>query len=203
MHSILFAGQNLIPSKIICIGRNYVEHIEELGNEVPEQMVVFNKPSSAISEYLNSEHGEPLHFETELCFLIKNGAFAGVGIGLDLTKRELQSKLKAKGLPWERAKAFDGAATFSEFIELNIPVDELTYSLHINDVPTQFGNTEKMIYQPEVVLKELQSFTHLNDGDIIMTGTPKGVGQVNKGAIYTARIFANENVLLEHSWQAI
>lgn len=203
MHSILFEGQNLIPSKIICIGRNYVEHIAELGNEVPEQMVVFNKPASAISKNLSSEHGESLHYETELCFLIKNGAFFGVGIGMDLTKRELQSKLKAKGLPWERAKAFNGAATFSEFMELKHSVDELTYSLDIDGKLTQSGDPAKMIYQPEIILKELQSFTHLSDGDIIMTGTPKGVGQVKKGATYTARIFANENVLLEHSWQAV
>ncbi|MDW3642689.1 fumarylacetoacetate hydrolase family protein, partial [Vibrio sp. 1291-1] len=99
--------------KVLCVGRNYVEHIHELDNAIPEQMVVFNKPSTSVSTILRSFHQEPLHYEAEICFLIKDGQYAAVGLGLDLTKRGLQSSLKKQGLPWERAKAFDGSAVFS------------------------------------------------------------------------------------------
>jgi 2-keto-4-pentenoate hydratase/2-oxohepta-3-ene-1,7-dioic acid hydratase in catechol pathway len=103
MKSIIVDNTQVIPSKIICIGRNYVDHIAELGNEVPDEMVVFIKPNSSIAEQLSSYHDEPLHYEGELCFVYQLGRFSAVGFGLDLTKRQLQSKLKAKGLPWERA----------------------------------------------------------------------------------------------------
>ncbi len=106
-------GAAVTPSKIVCVGRNYVAHIEELGNEIPEQMVVFNKPNSAIGDTLYANLGEPLHYESELAFMVRAGQLAAVAFGLDLTRRELQSRLKHRGLPWERAKAFDGAALFS------------------------------------------------------------------------------------------
>ena len=109
MHSVKLASEEFTPSKIVCVGRNYAEHIAELNNETPTSMVLFVKPNSAISQQLHAEHnGEALHYETELCFLIKNKQLAGVGLGLDLTKRSLQSALKEKGLPWERAKAATG-----------------------------------------------------------------------------------------------
>ena len=116
MNVVNFEEQSISPSKIICIGRNYVDHIAELGNEVPDEMVVFLKPNSAISSKLQSYHQEPLHYEAELCFLYQQGHFTAVAIGLDLTKRNLQAKLKTKGLPWERAKSFNGAAVFSDFV---------------------------------------------------------------------------------------
>ncbi|MFA0697572.1 fumarylacetoacetate hydrolase family protein, partial [Vibrio sp. 10N.222.49.C9] len=106
LKQVTLENQSFTPSKILCVGRNYAAHIEELGNEIPEDMVVFMKPNSSLSQQLNSFHDEPLHYEAELCFLVKDGEFSGVAIGLDLTKRETQSALKAKGLPWERAKAF-------------------------------------------------------------------------------------------------
>ena len=119
MKTVIIESQNIVPSKIICIGRNYVEHIAELGNEIPDEMVVFNKPNSAISTKLKSYHQEQLHYEGELCFMVKDGDFSAVAFGLDLTKRDLQSQLKAKGLPWERAKAFNGSAVFSDFVKIN------------------------------------------------------------------------------------
>ncbi|MGL5358272.1 MAG: fumarylacetoacetate hydrolase family protein, partial [Shewanella sp.] len=113
------ADNAIYPTKIVCIGRNYVDHIHELGNEIPEDMVVFVKPNSAITTQLHSQHqGEALHYEAELCFLFQGGRFSHVAVGLDLTKRALQNQLKAKGLPWERAKAFDGAALLSPFIAI-------------------------------------------------------------------------------------
>ena len=110
MNTIQLDSQPIAPSKIVCIGRNYLEHIRELGNETPDAMVIFNKPNSAISQTLFALRDEPLHYEGEICFMVKQGELDALGFGLDLTKRELQSKLKSKGLPWERAKAFDAAA---------------------------------------------------------------------------------------------
>ena len=133
MQTITVNGRSVTPSKVVCIGRNYVAHIEELGNEIPEQMVVFNKPNSAISDILRSQiAGEALHYESELAFVIEGGKLAAVGFGLDLTKRGLQSRLKEKGLPWERAKAFDGAALFSGFVALPKEVSSLSLQLTVD-----------------------------------------------------------------------
>ncbi len=118
MTIILVDNKKQKPSKVVCVGRNYAEHVKELNNAMPDQMVVFNKPNTSITTQLNSYHQEPLHYEGEICFSIKNGEIDAVGFGLDLTKRELQSALKAKQLPWERAKAFDGSAVLSKFVSL-------------------------------------------------------------------------------------
>ena len=99
MNTVIVDNQNIVPNKIVCVGRNYVEHIKELHNEVPTSMVVFMKPNSAVSHKLITGKQTPLHHEGEICFLIKQGKISAVGFGLDLTHRELQSELKAKGLP--------------------------------------------------------------------------------------------------------
>jgi len=204
MKTVIFENQNLVPSKIICIGRNYVEHIAELGNELSDEMVVFNKPNSAITTTLSSYHQEPLHYEAELCFLIEAGEFSAVAFGLDLTKRDLQSKLKAKGLPWERAKAFNGAALFSEFVKIeNCEInDSLCLELTIDEQVTQSGSVKLMLYKPAEILAELKTYTELNDGDIVMTGTPKGVGVISKGAHFKGRVFNDNNELISEAWLA-
>ena len=196
---------SLAPSKIVCIGRNYVDHINELGNQIADQMVVFNKPNTAIATQLLSEHnGEPLHFETEICFKIQQGRLAEVGVGLDLTKRDLQSKLKAKGLPWERAKAFDGSALFSHFVPIEQDdIAGLNLSLSINDHLQQQGNVELMLYKPSNILTQISEFMTLNDGDIIMTGTPAGVGRVIAGDAFKASIMCADQLLIEVSWLAV
>lgn len=190
------------PSKVVCIGRNYVEHIAELGNEIPDEMVVFNKPNSAISSQLQAFHQEQLHYEGELCFLVENGQFAAVGFGLDLTKRSLQSKLKAKGLPWERAKAFNGAAVLSDFVSIDMIDDSLSLELSINGEVIQAGGVELMMYKPKDILTELATFIDLEDGDVMMTGTPKGVGVVNLGDVFLAKVLQDNKVLLSHQWTA-
>jgi 2-keto-4-pentenoate hydratase/2-oxohepta-3-ene-1,7-dioic acid hydratase in catechol pathway len=202
MKNVVLNGKVVHPSKIICIGRNYVDHIAELGNEIPDEMVVFNKPNSAISTQLSSFHQEPLHYEAELCFLFQQGKFTAVAFGLDLTKRGLQSKLKVKGLPWERAKSFNGAAIFSEFVAIDIIEDELSLELKINNEVAQFGGVALMMFKPEQILAELESFIGLEDGDIVMTGTPKGVGLINKGDEFTGRVLLRDKELLTSSWQA-
>jgi len=204
MRTVTFNGNTVTPSKIVCVGRNYVAHIEELGNEIPDDMVVFNKPNSAISTELQSRmDGEPLHYEGELAFIIRDGALAAVGFGLDLTRRELQSVLKAKGLPWERAKAFDGAALFSPFVPLPEHSDELALQLTVDAALRQAGGVELMMYQPAAILQELASFTTLEDGDILMTGTPAGVGVINSGERFEGRVLASDRVLVSASWVAL
>ena len=202
MKTVAVGNRSVAPSKIICIGRNYVAHIEELHSEVPDEMVVFFKPNSAISDELHSYHQEQLHYEGELCFLFEHGRFSAVGFGLDLTKRTLQNKLKAQGLPWERAKAFDGSAVFSQFVELPEFDPTLTVELDINGKNIQSGTIALMIYKPDEILAELLTFLRLCDGDVVMTGTPKGVGVINKGDVFIGKIRHNGEVLTNAHWVA-
>ncbi len=203
MNSVRFEEQNIQPSKVLCVGRNYVEHIKELNNAIPEHMVVFNKPNSSVTSSLRSFHQERLHYETEICLLVEGGEYSAVGLGLDLTKRDLQSTLKAQGLPWERAKAFDGSAVFSRFVSLKgIDIDSLHLELLINSVRVQAGGVELMMYKPADILNELKSYTSLFDGDIVMTGTPKGVGEIHQGDIFLGRLKSGDRTLIEIEWQA-
>lgn len=199
MKTIKYNNENITPSKVICIGRNYVEHIKELNNETPDTMVVFNKPNSAISNKLEFI-SKDTRFEGEICFLIKDGKIDGVGFGLDLTKADTQSILKAKGLPWERAKAFDNSAVFGEFVSFNGDIKTLRLELFINDKLIQFANYDLMIYKPKDMIDEIQSFITIEDGDIIMTGTPKGVGNYKVGDKFIGKIFSNDTLLIESSW---
>lgn len=203
MHQIFVDGAAITPSKIICIGRNYVAHAEELGNEIPDEMVVFNKPNSAISDILRSQiDSQILHYEGEIAFTVKAGTLSAVGFGLDLTKRELQSKLKAKGLPWERAKAFDGAAVFSHFTHFTEDVDSLSLELAIDNELRQAGDVGLMIFNPKTIVQELLKFISLEDGDVIMTGTPAGVGAIKTGQQFHGKVLAGSKVLTEAVWVA-
>jgi 2-keto-4-pentenoate hydratase/2-oxohepta-3-ene-1,7-dioic acid hydratase in catechol pathway len=202
MKSVICKTETYTPSKVVCIGRNYVEHIEELGNEMPESMVVFNKPNSAITDVLRYI-GETCRFEGEICFLIREGRFHGVGFGLDLTKADVQNAMKAKGLPWERAKAFDGSAVLSPFVPLDAPLESLRMELYVNGKLQQHADYGLMIYKPEVMLEEIRSFMSLEEGDIIMSGTPKGVSTYRRGDRFTGQIYAGERLLLEAEWRAL
>jgi len=202
MPTVTCKEKSITPSKIVCVGRNYAAHIEELGNEVPDDMVVFNKPNSAISNTLYSTLDEPLHYEGELAFVVEAGKLAAVGFGLDLTKRALQSKLKEKGLPWERAKAFDGAALFSEFVSLPQKISKLSLQLMVDGALRQSGGVELMMYKPKTILRELSKFTTLQDGDIIMTGTPEGVGIVNARERFEGTVLAGTEKLVSAAWTA-
>ena len=175
MNSIVFDGKKVCPSKIVCIGQNYMEHIKELHNKVPKQPVIFIKPNSSISHDIFSSTDDLIHYESEISFLIISNKIAGVGFGMDLTKREIQSDLKSKGLPWERAKAFDGAAVFSEFVTFEGNVRDLRMELSINGSLVQHGGYDLMLNKPDEILHEALGFLSFEDGDIIMTGTPKAV----------------------------
>ncbi len=199
MKTILYNGTLLYPSKIICIGRNYVEHIHELNNEIPSSMVVFNKPNTAITDTLRFITHDT-RFEGEICFLMMNGAIAGIGFGLDLTKAELQNHLKSKGLPWERAKGFDASAVLGDFVPLTAPLESLRMTLHINDTLAQEATYELMIYKPLEMIEEIGSFMSFEDGDVIMSGTPKGVNTYNIGDQFIGRIYSDDQLLVESSW---
>ncbi len=202
MRTVHFEQNKITPSKIVCIGRNYVEHIKELGNEMPSSMVIFMKPNSSISDKLFTCKEEPIHYEGEISFLIKDKKISGVGFGLDLTKRGIQSKLKEKGLPWERAKAFDGASVFSDFVDFDRDTNSLHVKLFINDKLIQDGSVTHMLYKPEEMINEISSFSTLEDGDIVMSGTPKGVGIVTKGDKFRGEIYENNKLLIQKEWLA-
>lgn len=184
------------PSKVVCIGRNYVEHIQELNNEIPSEPVIFLKPNSAITHKLALCGNDAIHYEAELCFLIENQQLVAVGFGLDLTKRELQTRLKQKGLPWERSKAFDGSAVLSEFVPIQPPANDLNFTLHINEQLIQQGSIDLMMYKPEPLLEEVSKFITCIDGDILMTGTPKGVGVINKNDVFKGHIYNGSTCIL-------
>lgn len=200
MKSIKLDGVEVFPSKIICIGRNYVDHIRELGNEIPQEPVIFIKPNSSISADINAGGPDEIHFEGELSILVHAGELAAVGFGLDLTKRELQTRLKAKGLPWERSKAFDGAAVFSDFAAFNGQVKDLRLELYINDQLVQQGGCDLMMYKPGEIIAEIKSFLSLEDGDLIMTGTPAGVGALQPGDRFNGRVLEKNKLVVEGSW---
>jgi 2-keto-4-pentenoate hydratase/2-oxohepta-3-ene-1,7-dioic acid hydratase in catechol pathway len=159
--------------------------------------VPFNKPNSAITDKLYDFSQSECHYEGEISFLIKEGKIAGVGFGLDLTKRDLQSELKTKGLPWERAKAFDNSAVFSHFIPYDGSGVNLRMELWINDELKQAAKAQLMLYKPDEILKEIKSFMSLEDGDIIMSGTPKGVGRFEKGDRFIGKIFEDQKLLIQ------
>ena len=202
MNTVIVDTKKIAPSKIICIGRNYVDHIAELNNEVPDEMVVFLKPNSAIATQLQSFHQEALHYEAELCFLYQQGKFSAVAVGLDLTKRTLQAKLKAKGLPWERSKAFNGSAIFSDFVSIDDIDNSLSLTLTIDNHLTQAGGVELMMVKPADILLQLQDFMDLEEGDIVMTGTPKGVGEIVKGSQFVAEVVCQGKTLVCSTWLA-
>jgi len=203
MKQIEAAGKRYSPSKVVCIGRNYVEHIQELGNETPDQMVFFVKPNSAITEYIVSGTDEPIHYEAELSFIIEENKITQVGFGLDLTKRALQSALKAKGLPWERAKAFDKSAVFSHFVAFSGNLETLSLQLLINDSQVQHADYALMMNKPVDIINEVSSFMSFADGDILMSGTPKGVGIAVQGDHFIGRIYAGDTLLIEQQWTVL
>ena len=197
MNKINFNNQKITPCKIVCVGRNYVEHVKELNNEVPSEPVYFIKPNSSISE--NIVYREGMHYEGEISFLIKDKKIVGVGFGFDLTLRNIQSKLKQKELPWERAKAFKGAAVFSDFVEIN-DINTLEVEVVKNSEVVQRGGVDLMMYKPDFLVKDIDEIFGLDNFDIVMSGTPKGVGEVKKGDEFIGRIYKDGKILVEKSW---
>jgi 2-keto-4-pentenoate hydratase/2-oxohepta-3-ene-1,7-dioic acid hydratase in catechol pathway len=205
MNNVMWNDRAITPSKVVCVGRNYAKHVAELNNTLTGDMVIFMKSNASIGSTLYSVHREePLHYEGEICFLVEGGQCVAVGFGLDLTKRQLQSALKSKQLPWERAKSFTGAAVLGDFVTLDTNIDNsaLSVELLINGERVQKGSVADMLFKPSTILKDIKECIDLEDGDILMTGTPEGVGQITAGATYTGRILVGERVLVESTWLA-
>ena len=199
MKKIIFQKEEIIPSKVVCIGRNYVDHIKELDNEMPKDMVIFNKPNSAISNKLEY-FSEDTRYEGEICLLIKDNKIEAIAFGLDLTKANEQNYLKGKSLPWERSKSFNGSAVLSEFVKLEDDISKIRLELFINDTLAQYGSYDLMMYKPTQMIEEINSFMTLEDGDVIMTGTPKGVGTYKLNDKFEGKIYIDEKLVLEASW---
>jgi 2-keto-4-pentenoate hydratase/2-oxohepta-3-ene-1,7-dioic acid hydratase in catechol pathway len=196
--------------KIICIGRNYVAHIQELNNEVPDEPVFFMKPDSSLlrnnDPFFIPEWTSDVHHEVELVLRVgKLGKgiekrfahryYDAIGLGIDFTARDVQNKLKAKGLPWEKAKAFDRAAVIGSVflpVESFEDLKNIGFRLDINGNTVQDGNSGLMIYDFDTIISYVSSFVTLKIGDLIYTGTPVGVGPVHSGDVLAGYLEAQE-----------
>jgi len=200
--------------KIICIGRNYANHIEELKNERPDEPVIFMKPDTAIlpkkTPFYIPEFSNDVHHEVEILVKInKVGKYIDqkfahkyydeIGLGIDFTARDLQNKLKEKGLPWEKSKAFDGSAIIGDFIPKNIfsSIGSITFELHNNGKVVQNGNTNQMLWKIDEIIAHVSNYFTLKKGDIIFTGTPEGVAAVKQNDVLEGFI-ENKKVLRLH-----
>jgi 2-keto-4-pentenoate hydratase/2-oxohepta-3-ene-1,7-dioic acid hydratase in catechol pathway len=180
--------------KIFCIGRNYVAHAKEMGNEIPDEPVIFMKPKSALLQshtpFYYPEFTNELHYECELVLRVsKNGKYIqekfankyynAVTAGIDFTARDIQEDLKAKGLPWEKAKAFDNSAVIGKWIDLTPETNkkDINFCLYKNKELVQQGNSSQMIFNFDQVVAHISNYFSLNIGDLIFTGTPAGVGE--------------------------
>ncbi len=185
--------------KIICIGRNYVEHIKELGNETPDEPVIFMKPDSAVFRQRDAfyipDWSNEIHFEAEIVVKLNrlgknieakfaHKYFKEFTLGIDFTARDVQSRLKEKGLPWEKAKAFDQSAVMGEYLPVDdYDLDNLNFSLRRNGEIVQQGNTNLMMRSVPEIIEHCSQYFTLKIGDLIFSGTPAGVGKVNPGDI--------------------
>ncbi|OAB81531.1 fumarylacetoacetate hydrolase family protein [Cochleicola gelatinilyticus] len=191
--------------KIICIGRNYADHIKELNNEKPSDPVIFLKPDTAIvlknQPFFIPDFSNDVHHEVEILVKIKkigkhiNRKFAHkyydeIGLGIDFTARDLQQQLKEKGLPWEKAKAFDGSAVVGKFLPKTQfeNIDAINFSLQKDGVLVQEGNTALQLYKIDEIIEYISKYFTLKIGDIIFTGTPSGVGRVSPNETLTGYI---------------
>jgi 2-keto-4-pentenoate hydratase/2-oxohepta-3-ene-1,7-dioic acid hydratase in catechol pathway len=182
--------------KLVCIGRNYAEHIRELSNERPKDPVIFIKPDSAVlpkeQDFYIPEFSREIHYEVEVLVKIKkvgkhiatefaHNYYDEIGLGIDFTARDLQAALKEKGLPWEKAKGFDGAAVIGKWLPKSQFKDlqNLHFTLSRNDTVVQDGNTSQMLWNIDEIIAYVSRFFMLKKGDIIFTGTPAGVGKVH------------------------
>ena len=195
--------------KLVCVGRNYAAHVEELKNEKPSDPVLFIKPDSAIlpreQDFFIPEFSRNVHYEIELLVKIKkvgkhiSKAFAPryydeITVGIDFTARDLQEQLKSRGLPWEKAKGFDGAAVIGRWVPKTRFSDmgDLRFSLEKNGVAVQEGHTKNMLWDVDEIISYCSTFFTLKKGDVIFTGTPAGVGPVAANDYLSGRLEGEE-----------
>ena len=191
--------------KIFCIGRNYADHVKELGNEVPSEPLIFMKPATALvvnnKPFYYPDFSKDIHYEAEIVLRIsKNGKhvqpqfaheyYDAVALGIDFTARDLQQQCKKAGNPWEIAKAFDNSAPVSEFIPLDEAISNgsIDFRLDINGRTVQHGNTQNLIFNFNTLICHISKYFKLQQGDYLFTGTPEGVGPVKVGDVLTGFI---------------
>lgn len=196
--------------KIICIGRNYTDHIEELENERPTDPVVFMKPDTSIllkkQPFFIPDFSDDVHHEVEVLVKITrigkhidrkfaHKYYDQIGLGIDFTARDLQKKLKEKGLPWEKAKAFDGAAVIGKFVDKEKfeNINAINFSLKNNDILVQKGNTGLMLWKIDALIEYISKYFTLKIGDVIFTGTPSGVAKIQPNDVLTGFLEDEEN----------
>jgi len=183
--------------KIICIGRNYKAHAEELKNELPKEPLFFLKPDTALlakrMPFFIPDFSSEVHYELEVVVKINRVGkhiekqfahkyYSEIGLGIDFTARDLQRECKEGGLPWEKAKSFDGSAPIGKFVNIKrFDLSNICFELHKNDQSVQLGNTSDMIFSIDSIIAHVSKFITLKKGDLIFTGTPEGVGRVQKG----------------------
>ena len=187
--------------KIICIGRNYIDHVDELKNKKPSSPIIFLKPETAVilknQPFFIPDYSNDVHYEVEILVKIKklgksietkfsHKYYDQVGLGIDFTARDLQSELKKNGLPWEKSKAFDGSALIGEWVNKNEfnDLNNLNFSLNKNGKSVQSGNTFNMLWSIDELISEVSKFFTLKIGDVIFTGTPSGVGKVSENDLF-------------------
>ena len=200
--------------KIFCVGRNYADHAKELGNAVPEEPVIFMKPKTALLQpntpFFYPEFSNELHYEVELILRIaKNGKYIpenqaskyydAISVGIDFTARDVQANLKKKGLPWEKAKAWDNSAVAGNWILLSneMLANPIHFSLNKNGEQVQLGNTSHMIFSFDHIVSHISQYFSLNIGDMIYTGTPAGVGECVSGDVLTGYLETQKMFELE------
>lgn len=186
--------------KIICVGRNYVDHAKELGNDIPDEPVIFMKPKSALLQthtpFYYPEFSNELHYEVELVLRIcKNGRYIperqankyynALTVGIDFTARDIQNELKAKGLPWEKAKAWDNSAIIGKWVDTTPTLlkEPINFSLKNNETIVQEGLSDDMMFSFDQIIAHISNYFSLNIGDLVFTGTPAGVGECVVGDI--------------------
>ncbi len=200
--------------KIICIGRNYADHAKELGNDIPDEPVIFMKPKSALLQahtpFYYPEFTNELHYECELVLRVcKNGKYIqerhasnyynGITVGIDFTARDIQDECKAKGLPWEKAKAFDNSAAVGKFIDITPEINKknINFSFKKNGETVQEGNSGNMLFNFDSIIAHISNYFSLNIGDLIFTGTPAGVGECVVGDELEGFLEGNSMLKLE------
>ena len=195
--------------KIVCIGRNYAAHAAELGNDIPAEPVIFMKPSTAVvtggKPFFHPDFSEDIHYECELVLRVcRNGKaieerfahryYDRIGLGIDFTARDIQQACKERGLPWEKAKAFDNSAVLGDMIaleELASPGD-IAFELDVDGETVQRGRSSLMLFGFDRIIAEVSRYFRIQDGDLIFTGTPAGVGRVRPGQLLVGRLEGRE-----------
>ena len=200
--------------KIFCVGRNYIDHAKELGNDIPDEPVIFMKPKSALLQahtpFYYPEFSNELHYEAELVLRVsKNGRYIterqaskyynAITVGIDFTARDIQNELKKKGLPWEKAKAWDNSAVIGTWVNITPTIlkNPINFSLKNNSVQVQVGVNTDMLFSFDQVVAHISNYFSLNIGDMIFTGTPAGVGECVVGDVLEGYLEAQKMFELE------